>query len=68
MEERFLSTKEAAEYLGINEVHMRRQILPEMKRMKLKGFGKLGKSRNASWRFKQTALDEYVERSAEPEE
>ena len=68
MDERLLSTKEAADYLGINEVHMRRNIIPEMQKMKLKGIGKLGKGRNASWRFKQSALDEYVERSAEPEE
>jgi hypothetical protein len=64
MDERFMSTKEAAAYLGINEVHFRRSILPEMKKMKLKGMGKLGKSRNASWRFKQTTLDEYIERGA----
>lgn len=64
MEDRWMSTNEAAEYLGINQVHFRRSILPAMRKMELNGIGRLGESKNSGWRFKQSALDEYLERSA----
>lgn len=57
----WMTSKEAAEYLNIHEVHFRRSILPAMKEMKLKGMGRLGKGKSASWRFKKSTLDKYVE-------
>lgn len=68
LEDVWMSTREAAEYLGMSETHFRRSVLPAMKKMKIKGMGRLGNSANSSWRFKRSALDEFMAQNAVKEE
>lgn len=62
MENQWLTSKQAAEYLGMNEVHFRRIIIPQMQEMGIEGINKLSNARNSPWRVKVEALDEYMAR------
>ena len=62
MENQWLTSKQAAEHLGMNEVHFRRTIIPRMLEMGIQGITKLSDARNSPWRVKVEALDEYMRR------
>ena len=62
MENQWLTSKQAAKYLGMSEVHFRRTIIPQMQEMGIEGINKLSNARNSPWRVKVEALDEYMAR------
>lgn len=57
----WMSTRAAADYLGVSYPVMRNIIIPEMIELSITGFFKSGKGgRTSNWRFTKAALDRYV--------
>jgi excisionase family DNA binding protein len=65
MENSWLTSKEAARYLGVSDTYFRRVILPKMVEMKIGGVSRLSNARNSAWRIKAEALDGYMDRMKE---
>ncbi len=61
-ENNWLTSMQAAKYLGVTPTYFRRTIIKQMQEMELEGMGKLSNARNSAWRFKVESLDRYMAR------
>lgn len=64
VEDTWFNSEQAADYIGVNYSHFRSVMIQRIVDSGVDGVGRVGSGRKSPWRFKKSALDDFLRLNA----